>query len=394
MIRRTGALARRGAACVAAACVIAGCSTTGSSSSSNSTVKVTGGTLTIYVSDPQAVRTNPALQDAVDAAHLAFKQQSSEVKDYKLRLEVVKRGKVSDIARYAIQDTSSIAYIGELQPGFSDQTVGITNALDLLQVSPTDTALELGQATPAVADSPHHYFESWSTYHRTFARVVPNSAQEATALVAEMHALGVRTLWVENDRSDYGRALGAAVEVDAHAAQISVSSSESNADAIFYASDSPATAAAYFTKAATSNHSAKLFGPSALDSPAFTAHVSPAVGSRLYVTIPGSMPSAQNAQAQTFASAFQAKYGHAPSTQAPFGYEAMSALLSVLQQAGRGANDRTTVVKDFLKLKNRHSVLGTYTINPGSGNTSLDAFVVARLNNGTLTPVRAAPTQG
>lgn len=346
------------------------------------------------MSDPQAVRSNPALQDAVDAAQLAYSHQSSEVKDYKLRLEVVKRGKVSDIAREAIQDGSAIAYLGELQPGFSDQTVGITNALDLLQVSPTDTALELGQATPAVADSPHHYFESWSTYHRTFARVVPNSAQEATALVAEMHALGVTNLWVENDRSDYGRALGAAVEVDAHKAQITVSKSESSAAAIFYASDSPTAAAAYFNKAAATNSSAKLFGPSALDSPAFTSHVNSSAGRRVYVTIPGLMPSAQNAQAQKFASAFQAQYHHAPSTQAPFGYEAMSALLSVLKQAGHGANSRSTVVKDFLGLKDRHSVLGTYTINSGSGNTSLDAFVVARLNNGTLTPVRAAPTQG
>jgi branched-chain amino acid transport system substrate-binding protein len=391
----TGAFARRGAACVAAACVIAGCSATGSSSSSNATIRAPGHTLTIYVSDPAAVQANPALQDVIRAAQLAYAQHSAEVTRYKLRL-VVLRGtsaKVSDNAREAIQDVTAIAYLGELQPGFTDQTVGINNAVDLLQISPTDTALELGQSTPAVSNSPKPYYESWSTYHRTFARVVPSSAQEAEALVGEMHALGVKSLWVQADSSDYGSALAHAVKVDAQAAQISVSRSASGAGAIFYAGDSPTAAATYFNRAASGNSQAKLFGSSALDSPAFTKHLSSSV-KNLYVTIPGQMPSAQNSSAQSFDTAFQAKFNHAPSTQAPFGYEAMSALLSVLKTAAGGADNRTTVVKDFLELKDRHSVLGTYTINTTSGNTSLDSFVVAQLNNGTLNPVGAAPTQG
>ena len=46
-------------------------------------------------------------------------------------------------ARLAIIDSSTIAYLGEIAPGAPTQTVGITNALDVLQVSPTDNALEL-----------------------------------------------------------------------------------------------------------------------------------------------------------------------------------------------------------------------------------------------------------
>ncbi len=72
--------------------------------------------------------------------------------------------KLSDNARAAIIDSSSIAYLGEVAPGTSDQTVGITNALALLQVSPTDNALELSAHTPAVSGSPHSYYEQWGTY--------------------------------------------------------------------------------------------------------------------------------------------------------------------------------------------------------------------------------------
>jgi ABC-type branched-subunit amino acid transport system substrate-binding protein len=390
----SGAFARRSVACVAAACVVAGCSSTGSSSS-NSTITVSGHTLTIYISDPAAVQANPALQDAVDAAELAYSQQHAEVTRYGLRLVVVRNTKahVSDVARAAIQDTTAIAYLGEFQPGYSDQTVGITNAADLLMISPTDTALELSQSTPAVSDAPKTYYESWSTYHRTFARMVPSSAQEAQALVNEMHALGVKSLFVGSDSSDYGRALADAVKADARAAQMQLGPNESGAGAIFYAGQTPSVAATFLNKAASSNGSAKLFASSAVDDPAFTQHLSSSVKD-LYVTLPGQMPSAQNAQAQTFDAAFQSRYGHAPSTRAPFGYEAMSALLSVLKTAGAGANSRSTVVKDFLELKDRRSVLGTYTINGTSGNTSLKSFVIARLNNGTLNPVQAAPTQG
>jgi len=51
------------------------------------------------------------------------------------------------------------------------------------------------------------------------------------------------------------------------------------------------------------------------------------------------------------------------------------------------------VVKDFLKLSESQSVLGSYNID-SSGNTSFDSFVIARLSNGTLVPFKAAPNQG
>ena len=48
---------------------------------------------------------------------------------------------LSDNARTAIENTTSIAYLGELQPGTSQISVEITNQQGLLVVSPTDTAV-------------------------------------------------------------------------------------------------------------------------------------------------------------------------------------------------------------------------------------------------------------
>ena len=46
---------------------------------------------------------------------------------------------------------------------------------DILQVTPTDTAAALTQVSSAVPRSPDRYYESLSSNHRTFARVVSQS---------------------------------------------------------------------------------------------------------------------------------------------------------------------------------------------------------------------------
>jgi hypothetical protein len=71
----------------------------------------------------------------------------------------------------------------------------------------------------------------------------------------------------------------------------------------------------------------------------------------------------------------------------------MSALLSVLREAGSDSSNRSRVVRDFFAIKNRPSVLGTYSIN-SNGDTSQSPFVISRLVRGTLVPykfVQASP---
>ena len=113
----------------------------------------------------------------------------------------------------------------------------------------------------------------------------------------------------------------------------------------------------------------------------------------LYVSVPGFLPADLSPAGQTFASSFTSAYGHAPAAQAIFGYEAVAAVLSVLKQAGTSANSRTTVVKDFFAIKNRQSVLGTYSIN-SNGDTSIAPFVFKRLTAGKLVPFKFVQAQG
>ena len=386
---------KRVVACAATIAALAGCAT-----QTNSTVTVSGTSLTIYASNPSGA---PGSQDILNAERLALKQAGSSAGRFTVRFVSLSQ-KPSDNARTAIQDSNAIAYLGELSPGDSAGTLGITNDQDLLQVTPTDTAIALTQATPAVKGAPNNYYEKLKTYGRTFARVVPSGVAEARAQVTQMQTLGVKKLYVADDGSDYGKAIAYAVRQDASTAGISVTqgsasasaASASGADALFYGASPGAESTAQTLFGAVNegqNPRLKLFAPSALDSSALAASLASAKA-ELYVSEPGFLPSSlSNNAKQQFVAPFKAAYGHVPSPEAIFGYEAMSAVLSVLREAGSQANNRSRVVHDFFAIKNRPSVLGTYSIN-SMGDTSMSPFVFSRLVRGTLVPfkfVQASP---
>ena len=373
-----------GCAGAALAVAIGGCTTAASSSSS-----VTGSTLSVYVSVPQG-SISPSARDVLDAERLAFQQAGTQLGKFKINLVTRSFGRVlSANARQAIGDSTTIAYLGEIAPGSSAQTLGITNAQDVLQVSPTDTAVELTQTTPAVPSSPDKYYESLSANGRTFARVVPTDALEAQALINGMKGLGVTRLYIVGDGSAYSNALAGAIR--SHASpSVSIVGSPSGADGILYTGSSAAGAAAAFNQASAG---VKLLASSALALQSFVGSLSPGAQRNLYVSQPGFTPAGLPPAGAQFVAAFRAAYGHAPATEAIFGYEAAAALISVLKNAGASAGNRTTVVHKFFSIRNRDSALGTYSINH-NGDTSIAPFVLSRVRGGQLVPYRAVPAQG
>jgi branched-chain amino acid transport system substrate-binding protein len=351
---------------VAATLVLGGCAATGSGPT------VRGQSLTIYVSDPPSVSADPQAQDVVLAEELAFSQLHSQVKRFQVSLARLTNAKISDNARTAVKDSHAIAYVGEIAPGASADSVGITNALDLLQVSPTDNAAALTQKTSAVSGSPDHYYQSFGTYGHTFARMVPATNKEAAALVSEMRSLGITQVRVQSDGSDYGETLRLAI----------AGASASATDGLVYAGTSAAAAERALNSAVAANPKIKLFVPSALADPGFVSALSPAAQRALFASVPAA-PSSD----PTFASAFRTAYGHAPAPEAIFGYAAMQAVLDVLQTAGSQANSRSTVLSHFLKHSFSSSALGPYSIDK-NGDISLTAFAIERVKAGRLVPVK------
>jgi branched-chain amino acid transport system substrate-binding protein len=370
--------------CAVLAAGIAGCSASGSSAPT-----LTGKMLTVYVGAPATLASDPEAQDVVNAERLAFRQLQGQVTAYQLKLVVLTHAKISDNARQAIGDTGhAVAYLGEVLPGDSAQSIGIDNAQGLLQVSPTDTAAELTQKVPTVSNSPTKFYESLGTYGRTFARVVPTTKVEAGVLVNDMKLEGVTKVYVTDDGSEYGRTVASEVRNGAIGA-VTPASSATGADGVFYGGSNQSNAARTFNQAAAANPKVKLFAPSALDDNAFVASLSPAARRNLTVSAPGLLPKELASTGGAFLADFRSAYGHVPTSQAILGYEAMSAVLAVLHEAGPAANNRTTVVHDFFAIKNRSSPLGTYSINQ-NGDTSLGpaAFVLERIRGPKLVAIQ------
>lgn len=387
-------LLKRLAACAAIAGFVAGCTGQGTT-----TPKVTGSTLTIYVSAHGGGASSED-RDVIAAEQLAFEHASHSASRFHLQLALL-HASISDNARTAIQDTSAIAYIGELTPGSSAGTVGITNAEDLLQVSPTDTAVELTQATPAVPGAPNDYYESLKNYGRTFGRVVPTTAAEARAQISEMRSLGIHKVYVAHDGSPYGRAIAQAVKQDASGSITAVQGPASasrvgseGADAVFFGGSSMSAARSLFDAVASNNPHTKLLAPSALYAQTFVQGLSPTARRRLYVSSPGFLRRDLPATAKKdFLAPFVAAYHRQPSPQAIFGYEAVSAVLAALHKAGSSANERSTVVRDFMNLHRPTSVLGSYSIDRYGGPT-IAPFVFARVRGTALQPYRFEQANG
>jgi branched-chain amino acid transport system substrate-binding protein len=372
---------------VALAAVAAGCA-----AHASSPVTTPGKALTIYTSMPPGGTADQRAQDVLHAEQLALKQVGSQVAGFTIALRTVQGKKLSDNARTAIEDPHAIAYLGEVVPGQSADSIGITNAVQLPELSPTDTAQALTQSTTAVPGSPKLYYEDYSTYGQTFARLVPTTAKEAAALIQEMGTLGVKSLYVATDGSDYGNALAAAARKAA--GSIAIQSSPTGADAVLAASASESAAAKVFNAAASSLPTVKLFGPSALDDQAFVAMLSPAAQHDLYVSTPGFLASELTPTGQSFVSSFKATYQHAPAPEAIFGYEAMTAVLGALRQAGASANNRSTVRDDLLARNESTSVLGSYRLE-GSGDTTLAGpFLFSHVRAGQLEPFTSIPSVG
>ncbi|MEA2198330.1 MAG: branched-chain amino acid transport system substrate-binding protein, partial [Solirubrobacteraceae bacterium] len=236
-----------GAVCVALIAGVSACGTT-----SATTTTITGTTLTIYASLPLngPLVASAAAHDVLDAEQLALQQAAGKAGRFTIELKALNDATsvgwspklIAVNARTVIQHANAIAYIGEIDPNASAQSIPITNADDLLEVSPYDTAIGLTQATLAASGSPDKYYESLSTYGRTFGRVVPSDNSQAKAQLQVMQGLRVKKVFIVEDGEPYGDAIALAVQENASKygikatapARSSAGLAQSGADALFY----------------------------------------------------------------------------------------------------------------------------------------------------------------
>jgi branched-chain amino acid transport system substrate-binding protein len=327
-------------------------------------------TLTVYVSAPLRGEGGEDGRAIVNGAKLALEEAAGEAggadvepvymddtggTDREARWDPVV---VADNARRAAQDSTAIAYIGDLESGATRISLPITNQAQMLQVSAASTAVDLTRESPTSDAVPEL---AQPTGERTFGRVIPDDRVQAAAGAVWTDELGFRSAEIVRGQSEFGDVVGAEFEEEAAALGIAVGRS---GGLRYLATEDPAEAQDPDEPEEVMATDA-LFGE--LDSGLLTSSAQ----------APEQLPAPQG---EDFIRAYQDAFGEPPDRYAAYGYEAMAVVLDSIERA-EDPRDRSAVIDAFFATADRDSVLGAYSIDE-AGDTTLDAIAGYRVEGG------------
>jgi len=375
--------------------------------------EATGGQLTVYSSLPLQGPSASISQQIVDGEKLALHDAGGRAGLFKISYYSLDDSSPtsgewnSDItatnAKVAAQDTSTIAYLGDLDSGATAISLPFVNGAGILQISPGSPYVGLTSSFEAGQDEPDRFYLSGK---RTFVRLAPGDIAQAEAQVQLMRSLGVRKLYVLDDQdpfqvplanivADYAERAG--ITVAAHDSLSTVPGAvftgevekivESHAQAVFLAGGTGKGTAALWRDLHSADPSLLLLGSSALASESFTSQIGGA-GAMTYLTTPVLPDALYPPSAQRVLRDYLSTFGAEGGAYALYGYEAMTVVLDAVRSSGARGNDRQTVIDRVFATKNRNSVIGSYSVEP-DGETTLSRYGVDRVSAGRPVFLRA-----
>jgi branched-chain amino acid transport system substrate-binding protein len=382
--------------------------------------KIPGTTLTIYSSGPMHGASSVNAADVVSGEQLALAQAHNRIGRYHIVFKplddsVPKRGEwdpgqTTNNARIALNDPTTIGYLGDFNSGASAVSIPLLNRLGIPQISATNTAVGLTQGGPAA--SPGEPTKYYPTGQRTYVRIVPNDAVQAVAQVKLQQRQGCKRTYVLDDDEVDGQDSAISFTQAAQRAHLSLVGTQSfdsrskdytalaaaiaqtRPDCVLISSITESNAVLVTKQIAAAMPAARMFGMAGLAESTFTDAAQGGIPAdldpRMVITVATLDPSLYPTAGRAFYGVYARRYG-VPQPYAIFGYEAMSLLLSAIERAtdhGREPARRSKVLAALFSTHNRRSVLGTYSITH-TGDTTLRRYGVYRVLNGALTFVTA-----
>lgn len=397
------------AALAAVASAVAGCGGVGVSGAT----ETIGNQLAIYSSLPLQGPEAASSAEIINGERLALSAAGGHVGQFKIgyvslddanpRTGQLDPEATSTNAKSAAQDTSTIAYLGELSSAATAVSLPLINAAGILQVSPGSPYVGLTSSRDAGQDEPARFYPNGK---RNFGRLVPGDLAQAVAQVALMRTLGVHKLYVLDDQDPFETPLAEIVASEAGKAGIPVAAHDSigtgggsiftgevekivhsGAGAVFFAgAPTPGVAALWQALHRADSH-LRLLGSATLVNRSFTSAIGVAA-SQTYLTTPILAASDYPPPAARVLADYRAHFGGDPGAYALYGFEAMDVVLDAIRRAGAQGNSRQAVIERFFGTEDRDSVLGRYSVQ-SDGETTLSRYGVDRVSGGSAVFDRA-----
>jgi branched-chain amino acid transport system substrate-binding protein len=398
---------------VLAAFGVAACGGSSSSSGGGGGSSSKSKSVTIYSSLPLQGASRGNSEAVNNGAKLALQAVGGKVNGYTVSFKNLDDstasagkwdpGQTQSNARKAVQDKSTVAYIGEFNSGATANSLPILNEAGIPQVSPSNTAQGLtAKGLGSAPGEPDKYYPSGK---RTYARVVPRDAIQGAADVQAMKDDGCKKIYIVNDKEVYGQGLATVVQqlgpkqgmqvvgndgYDPKASNYRSLASKiagKGTDCFFGSIIVDNNGSQLFKDVASGVPNAKLYGPDGVAEDTFTdpkqGGIPASIASRVKITVATLSQDKYPPAGQKLLKDYQTTYKKKPETYAIYGYEAMSLILDAMKRAGSKANDRSAVNDQIHQTKDKQSVLGTYSIDK-NGDTSLTDYGLYTVKGGTL----------
>ena len=377
--------------------------------------RISGRTLTIYSSAPLYGASGVGAQAVVDGEQMALARVHGRIGRYHIALRALDDstagsgrwdpGQTTINARQARADPTTIGYLGEFASGASAISIPVLNRAGIPQISATNTAVGLTSGGPSA--SPGEPQKYYPTGIRTYARVLPNDAVQASVQAQLQKEQGCTETFTLDDGEVDGAETASSFQLAAQAVGLPLAGTQgydpaasdytalalgvarTGADCVLISADAENNAVLLTEQLAAALPHATLFGTAGL---AESSYTDPAQGGipasldpRVLITVAALGADASPAAGRAFLAAYAQRYG-SPEPYAIFGYEAMSLTLDAIARAtrnGRSAAERSKVRAAIFATRNRSSVLGTYSIDR-DGDTTLGQYGAYRVVDGQL----------
>ena len=308
-------------------------------------------------------------------------------------------GKCSENGQAYASNESMIGLIGTFNSGCAEVIIPLLNQAEggaIPMVSPANTKVCLTTSVPSCeATEPDKYYPSGE---RNYGRVVAlDNAQAAAIATYAKDDLGVKSVYIINDRQAYGLGLATNLESAFNFLEVEVKGNDawdqkaSSYEAIFNKVKASGAEAVVFSGLVTlngvklikdkfavlgSNEQVPLLAPDGFTPFTEVDKAGTAATTGMFITVAGSSANAlvaEGGRGREFVNAFKADTGvERVEPYTAYAAQAAEVLLDAIEAAG---DDRAAIIENILGSTHEDAILGTFQLNE-EGDVSTGAITV------------------